>query len=152
MFFIAILPTVAYADPGTIPLFHYGTGDGNLHQPTAFAKSWMRPDWVPDRVLKDWPGIALAEYPPGTKVQITVVGLPKWAASWPELDNVIGRSTIAYIADRPGASWYGDAWGWTFNQLAPHWVGKLWVEVIAMDTQQPARFKHQIAHEELWGR
>lgn len=117
------------ADPGSIPLFHYGVGDGHLYRPTAFAESWTRPDWVPARVLRDWPGIALAGLPPGTRVRITVVGLPGWAASWLELDSVIGHSTIAYVADRPGDDYYGDAWWWTFGQLAPHWVGKLYVKI-----------------------
>lgn len=125
---LLLCPGWAGADPGPISLFFYGVGDGHLYQPTAFAESWMRPDWVPDRVLPDWPGIALAGLPPGTRVRVTVVGLPEWAESWPELDSVVGRSTIAYVADRPGEDWYGDAWWATFGQLAPHWVGKLYVE------------------------
>lgn len=118
----------AAADPGPIPLFHYGVGDGNGYQPTAFAESWMRPGWVPDRVLRNWPGVALSGLPPGTRVKLTVVGLPKWAATWPELGSVIGNSTIAYVADRPGEKWYGDAWRLTFSRLAPLWVGRLEVE------------------------
>jgi len=129
----------AGADPGPIPLFHYGVGDGQLYQPTAFAESWTRPDWLPDRVLRNWPGIALAGLPPGTQVRITVVALPGWAESWPELDSVVGRSAVAYVADRPGDDWYGDAWWATFNQLAPGWVGKLWVEYEVLTFGERAR-------------
>jgi len=120
-------PTVA-ADPGPTPLFHYGTKDRHHLRLTAFAESWTRPSWVPDRVLRNWPGVALSGLPPGTCVVITVVGLPEWAASWPELDSVIGNSTIAYVVDRPGEKWYGDAWELTFRRLAPLWVGKLYIK------------------------
>ncbi len=134
-------PGIAVADPGPTPLFHYGIGDGHLYRPTAFAESWTRPDWVPDRVLRDWPGIALAGLAPGTRVRITVVGLPGWAASWPELDDVIGRSTIAYVSDRPGENWYGDAWPVTFLALTNGrlWVGKLYVKYEVWEAASPVQ-------------
>lgn len=120
-------PRQAGADPGAIPLYHYGVGDGNLGRPTAFAESWLRPSWVPARVLRHWPGIALREYPPGTVVRITVVGVPEWGKGWLD-DELKGKSTLAIVADRPGGA-YADAWWSTFGRLAPHWVGKLWVEI-----------------------
>jgi len=125
---LLLCPWMLEGSPGPTPLFHYGVGDGNEGRPTAFAESWARPGWVPDRVLRGWPGVALAGLPPGTCVVITVVGLPGWASSWPELDSVIGRSAIAYVVDRPGESWYADAWELTFARLAPLWVGRLEVE------------------------
>lgn len=57
-----------------------------------------------------------------------MVGLPAWAESWPELDRLIGRSTVAVVADRPGGQ-YADAWWITFWKLAPPWVGVLYVEI-----------------------
>jgi len=80
-----LMPLPASADPGVTPLFHYGVDDGKLGEPTAFAESWMRPLWVPAVVCKHWPGVAIAGLPPGTLVRMTVVGLPSWADSWPEL-------------------------------------------------------------------
>ena len=124
-----LLVARADADPGAMPLYHYGIGDGHLGQQTAFAESWMRPAWVPDRVRRDWPGVALRGYPPGTAVRLTVVGLPEWADTWPGLsDAVVGCSTVAFVADRPGGP-YGDAWWGVFGELAPHWVGKVYVEI-----------------------
>lgn len=130
---LSTLLTRVGADPGIMPLFFYGVGDGKLGNPTAFAESWMRPSWVPPVVRKHWPGIAIADLPPGTKVKITVAGLPSWAKSWPELDEVIGNSTVAYVADRPGAGWYCDAWWGTFGRLAPHWVGRIEVRIEVID-------------------
>lgn len=71
-FAIVLLPLLAVrvgADPGVTVLYHYGIGDGMLGRPTAFAESWLRPSWVPDRVRWDWPGIALADLSPGTQVR-----------------------------------------------------------------------------------
>lgn len=119
------------ADPGEVPLYHYGIGDGKLGKPTAFAESWTRPLWVPSTVQRNWPGIALADLPPGTLVKITVVGLPNWADTWPELDALLGRMAFAYVADRPGGA-YADAWWEVFGCLAPHWVGVLYVEIMVV--------------------
>ena len=120
----------AEADPGTVPLFWYGgESDGKLGAPTAFADSWTRPWWLWPTVRDDRLGIALVGYEPGTWVRVTVVGLPGWASSWPELWEVIGNSTIAVVADRPGAEWYADGWKFTFSRLAPLWVGVLDVEI-----------------------
>jgi len=113
-----------------MPLFWYGSeGDGKLGAPTAFADRWDRPTWLWDTVRDDRPGVALAGYAPGTWVRITVISMPSWASSWPELEGVVGRSVVAVVADRPGASWYADAWPLTFRRLAPLWVGKLYVRI-----------------------
>lgn len=121
------------ADPGIMPLFHYGIGDGKLGAPTAFAESWMRPSWVPDVVRRDWPGVAISDLPPGTAVRMTVVGLPSWADTWPELNDVIGNTVVAFVADRPGEDWYCDAWWEVFGKLAPHWVGRVDVRIEVID-------------------
>ena len=123
----------AGADPGVMPLYFYGVGDGKLGEPTAFAESWMRPSWVPAVVCKHWPGVAISGLPPGTKVRMTVVGLPAWTGSWPELSELVGNTTVAYVADRPGRAWFADAWWRTFGELAPHWVGVVYVRIEVME-------------------
>lgn len=141
---LVVVPVAAHADPGPtpIPLYYYGTeGDGHLGRETAFA-TWWSPPQVPLTVCPWWPGIALNGWPPGARVRITVVGLPRWAVSWPELASVIGNSTIAYVADRPGGE-YGDAWLATFQQLAPLWVGKLYVMVESADSALSKRRNYE---------
>jgi len=127
---LALLMAGQASADGPLPLYHYGVNDGHLGRPTAFADSWQRPVWVPDRVRDDWPGIALQDYPPGTRVRITVVAVPRWGRGW--LDHLVGRSTVAVVADRPGGD-YADAWWLTFGRLAPQWVGKLYVRVERLD-------------------
>jgi len=129
-------PVYAGPPPTPIPLFNYGVGsDGNLHRPTAFATWWEPPANVPLTVRPDWPGVALSGWRPGAEVIITVVGVPEWGKGW--LDKLlIGNSTIAVVADRPGEDWYGDAWRLTFSRLAPLWVGRLWVKIEAVKSMQ----------------
>ena len=146
-------PLVVRADADTeIPLFHYGVGDGKLGAPTAFAESWKRPTWVPDKVKRDWPGVAIADLPPGTLVRITVVRLPSWADSWPELDGVIGRSTTAFVADRPGESRYADAWWGVFGRLAPHWVGVVYVRIEVIGEYESSSERGEWSREGSRGR
>ena len=124
-----LLVQSASADECTT-LFWYGGGsDGHLGSATAFADRWDRPTWLWRKVRDDRLGIALCGYEPGAVVRITVITVPGWASTWPELDAVIGRSTIAYVADRPGECWYADAWLLTFGRLAPLFVGKLHVKI-----------------------
>ena len=125
-----ILPCQVSADMEYAVLFWYGCeADGHLGRPTAFA-SWYEPPSIPLVVRADWPGIALHGYAPGTRVRITVVGLPEWTTSWPELSGIVGNSVTAYVADRPGGE-YGDAWPATFLALTNGrlWIGKLYVEI-----------------------
>lgn len=136
---LLLLPASASADPGTIPLYHYGTDDGNLGKPTAFAGSWQGSNWLWRTVRDDKPGVALPYLAPGTWVRLTVVDIPAWAYTWPELVELIGNSTLAVVAGRPGKRWYGDAWKLTFERLAPLWVGKLYVEVQVVELEQRSR-------------
>jgi len=125
-----LLAQSAAADTEFTTLFWYGAEtDGHLGAPTAFADRWDRPTWLWRTVRDDRPGIALCGYEPGAAVRITVVGTPGWTKSWPELDGLAGRSTVAYVADRPGECWYADAWSWTFGRLAPLWIGRLFVKI-----------------------
>ena len=125
--FIALACRVS-ADTEHTVLFWYGSSDdGHLGRPTAFASWWVIPEDIPLVVRDDWPGVALRGYAPGTKVRITVVGVPEWGRGWLD-EQLIGNSTLAVVADRPGGP-YGDAWQWTFQQLAPLWVGKLYVKI-----------------------
>lgn len=86
---------------------------------------------MPSVVCKYWPGIALSSLPPGTAVRITVIGLPTWADTWPELDDIVGNTAVAFVADRPGEDWYADAWPVVFKALSGDrlWVGRLYVSI-----------------------
>lgn len=135
---LVVVPVSVYANPGPIPipLYWYGTDDdGDLYRSTAFASWHEPPPNVPLTVRPDWRGVALNGWVPGARVRITVVNQPTWTATWHELDDVVGRSTIAYVADRPGGD-FGDAWPATFQELAPLWVGRLEVVVESAEREQ----------------
>ncbi len=99
-------------------------GLGHLGRETAFASWWDKPAiplTVRDSSLK---GLA-----PGTWVRLTVMDLPSWA--WPGLrEEMIGKSVLAVVADRPGGC-DCDMWPETFRRLSGGrlWVGRLEVEV-----------------------
>jgi hypothetical protein len=123
-------PALVVADDG-ITLYWYGDeSDGHLGRETAFASWYCPPTNVPLTVRADWLGIALNDFRPGAEMIITVVGMPAWARTWPELEEVIGNTVVAYVADRPGGE-YGDAWRATFSALTNGrlWIGKLYVEI-----------------------
>lgn len=126
----SMIVSVASADNPGIPCYHYGTEtDGYLWKETAFATWWFPPP-IPLTVRPDFMGIALAGYLPGTLVEIGIVDLPFWA--WEELrEDLIGRTVIAVVADRPGLPTYADAWSMTFWALSGGrmWVGLLYVEI-----------------------
>ena len=130
---VLCLFTITVNADTAIPCYFYGTlGDGHLYRPTAFA-SWYFPPDIPLTVQPDFPGIALAGYAPGTLVKLTIVDLPDWA--WEELRNeLIGRSVIAAVADRPGGC-VCDMWPQTFRLLSGNrlWIGLMYVtmQVIA---------------------
>jgi len=112
--------------------YYYGTEqDGHLGKPTAFAdwRDGSVPGWLPLEVRDDWPGVAVRGLRPGAVVRLTVVDLPGWAGD--ELRaELVGRSILAVVADRPGGD-YVDCWPLTFSRLTGGrtWVGKVYVEI-----------------------
>lgn len=115
------------------PCYYYGTPeDGHEGSQTAFATWHSAPRWLPLEVKSDWQGVAVQGYAPGAIIRLTIVDLPGWASD--ELrDELIGRSVLAVVADRPGGD-YVDCWVSVFGRLTGGrmWVGKVYVTVRKM--------------------
>ena len=130
---LLVLCLPAHVEAEGTPAWYYGWYDDYYGEhPAAW---WHGYYALPHRVNTTFMGVATGDWsiPFGTRLCITVVGVPRWAQGEKEIEALVGRAAIGVVVDRMAPGYEGaiDCWPALFQELAsPQWrrIGKLYVE------------------------